>query len=121
MWLEIEDELVIGVHSDKCISENKWVEYDDQATPGDKWIDGKLIKNSETVPDSITGELSDEQIRRIMAKDKILMFYPLWKQLNILRECNIFAISKMGSFIDACRNWSNDLDQPESVLDEIEP
>ena len=41
------------------------------------------------------------------AQDYIYKYYPSWKQSNILREGNDVEISKMSTFINAVRDWSN--------------
>ena len=41
------------------------------------------------------------------AQNHIYKYYPTWKQSNILRENNSEEVTKMGSFIDAVRAWSN--------------
>ena len=44
---------------------------------------------------------------RNAAQDHILQYYPLWRQLNILRNGVASEIATMGAFIDAVRAWSN--------------
>jgi hypothetical protein len=46
MWLEIDDDLIIGVHSDKCDNDCLWVEFDGEANPGDRWHKNK-VENKE--------------------------------------------------------------------------
>ena len=53
----------------------------------------------------------------IAAGLKIKSIYPIWKQLNILRSGTQEEIDRMGSFIDACRDWSND---PEASVEDLE-
>jgi hypothetical protein len=41
------------------------------------------------------------------AQEHIFKYYPSWKQSNILRENDTEKVTKMGVFIDAVRDWSN--------------
>jgi hypothetical protein len=41
------------------------------------------------------------------AQEHIFKYYPSWKQSNILRENDPQEVTKMGIFIDAVRDWSN--------------
>lgn len=41
------------------------------------------------------------------AQEHIFKYYPSWKQSNILRENDSEEVTKMGIFIDAVRDWSN--------------
>ncbi|MCX8017406.1 MAG: hypothetical protein N2690_05850 [Rhodocyclaceae bacterium] len=64
---------------------------------------------------------SPEAIARAACSDRILMFYPIHKQLNILASGDSQEIERMRRFIDACRAWSNsDNPQPEALA-AIEP
>jgi hypothetical protein len=51
-----------------------------------------------------------EYIERInqIASDKILLNYPLYKQLNILRENDDVVKSLMASFIDTIRSFADE-------------
>ena len=62
-----------------------------------------------------------EAWRQQQARSRILQFYPLWKQLNILREGDGVTIATMGKFIDACRAWSNDPQADPDQLNQIVP
>lgn len=109
MWLEIDGETIIGIHSDQCDNGSLWVEYEgDDANLEDKWKDGKLVPN--------TAKKDVKKTKRREARAHITTFYPEWKQLNILREGDDEAIQTMGRFIDACRDWSND---PDATLDQL--
>ncbi len=113
MWLEIDGDTIIGTHSDKCESSAMWVEYDGEATPGDRWMKNKVIPQKE--------DLAEDEKKRIAARARIVEFYPEWKQLNILREGDATSITKMGIFIDACRAWSNDATSEFTSLEKIIP
>lgn len=113
MWLEIADNIVIGVHSDRCDNQNTWVEYEGEAKPGDKWRNDKVIPFAE--------KRNIEKESRIAARNRITEFYPEWRQLNILREGNDRKIASMGKFIDACRKWSNEESASINDLEKIKP
>jgi hypothetical protein len=57
------------------------------------------------------------------AQEHIFKYYPTWKQSNILRENDSVEVLKMGTFIDAVRNWSNQegADPWDGSLDTIIP
>ncbi len=112
-WLEIDSGTIIGVHSERCESQLEWVEYEGEASPGDGWVDGKVVPAEE--------DITPEDLRRRLARARILEYYPEWKQLNILREGDATVIATMGKFIDACRAWSNDLQADPGLLDQIVP
>lgn len=113
MWLEIEDTIIVGVHSDRCDSNKTWIEHLGDAKPGDQWINGKLIPFIE--------KRNIELENRIAARNRITKYYPEWKQLNILREGNSRKIEAMGKFIDACRKWSNGKSAHTAQLEKINP
>ena len=113
MWLEIDDDLIVGVHSDRCDNDYFWIEYEGDANPGDRWQKNKVI------PQKV--DVDEEAQKRFAARAKIMEFYPEWKQLNILREGNERQISKMGRFIDACRKWSNSKSATTTQLEKINP
>lgn len=112
-WLEIDGGTIVGVHSERCVSELEWVEFDGEANPGDGWVDGKLIPAQE--------DIAPEDLRRRQARAHILEYYPEWRQLNVLRAGDSEAIATMGKFIDACRNWSNDPAADPADLAAIQP
>lgn len=51
-------------------------------------------------------EWNQEEINEF-AQEHIFKYYPSWKQSNILREGDQTEITKMGTFIDSVRSWSN--------------
>jgi len=57
------------------------------------------------------------------AQEHIFKYYPSWKQSNILREGDQTEITKMGTFIDSVRSWSNgeNPDPWDGTLDLIQP
>lgn len=111
MWLEIREHIIIGLHSDRCENKHTWVEYDGDATIGDRWQDNAVLKQKKDV-DGL-------DVRRHMAHIAIVTRYPLWKQLNILRKNDSVEVSEMGQTIDAIRDWSNDMSQPKTLLKKI--
>jgi hypothetical protein len=113
-WLEIDGETIIGIHSHKCQSELTWVNY---KGGGDVKL-GDLWKNNKIVSPKI--EIDEEQIR-LSASKHIARAYPVWKQLNVLREGDPKKIEKMSRFIDATRRWSNDPKAKIKGLDKIKP
>ncbi len=62
-----------------------------------------------------------EAWRRRQASIKINQHYPLSKQLNILRGSDKAAKKAMVIFIDACRDWSNDMSTKLNAIDSITP
>jgi hypothetical protein len=66
-------------------------------------------------------ELDDDD-RRALAQRQIFKYYPDWRQLDILRRGTDAEKAKMDTFIDACRDWSNDDSNNDPFgLDKIEP
>jgi len=59
--------------------------------------------------------------RNTQAREKILQFYPVWRQMNVLRSGDSVEVEKMGLFIDVVRAWANDRDRPVSDLEKIIP
>lgn len=108
MWLEIQNNIVIGVHSEKLSSSAQWVEYDGDVMPGDTWSGSS---HTQQPP-----EFTDEELIDLAAREQIFESYPLWKQLNIIREGNTEELTKMGSYIDSVRDWSN---TPGASLDDL--
>ena len=113
-WLEIDGETIVGVHSHRCQSELIWIKYegDDEVMPGYQWKKNKIVQPKV--------EIDEEQLRAA-ARKHISDTYPLWKQLNILREGDQKRIEKMGRFIDATRIWSNDPKAKITELKKIKP
>ena len=111
MWLEIDGEEIIGVHSDRCDNPRLWVEYDGEARPGDRWQQGQVMaRDRDTSRD-----------RRILARARIAEMYPLWEQLNVLRSGDRGQIDRMGRFIDRVRAWSNNPGSRPEELRSIHP
>lgn len=113
MWLEIEGDLIVGVHSQRCTSPFKWIEHAGSAQPGDAWDGEHVVPRRDA--------LDVANVRRAAAQAHIVAVYPLWKQLNIVREGNASAVAAMGRYIDACRAWSNDDDAGSAALNDILP
>ncbi len=127
MWLEVnKDNVIIGVHSDRCDSDDTWVESDDpNIRPGDEWKKGKVVRVREKTSredKSVIKETKEikETKRRRLAHLTITRHYPEWQQLNILREGDQVKITSMGDFIDAVRAWSNTSRAPDKKLQVIE-
>lgn len=112
-WLEIENDRVIGVHTEKCQSPHHWVEYQGNAMPGDHFQDGKVIPRQQ--------KKDPVENKRRLCRLHILSFYPMEQQLNILRGGDTTTIATMGTFIDACRDWSNDPKSPVEGIHDITP
>lgn len=55
------------------------------------------------------------------AGDYIERHYPTYKQLNIMRLGAAEEVAKMGTFIDACRDWSNGDNPDPAALAAITP
>ncbi len=121
MWLEVDkDNIIIGVHSDRCDSDDTWVESDDpNVMPGDAWKKGKVIRvrEKQTREEKAAAKQSE---RRRQAYVAITHHYPEWQQLNILRGGDAEQIKNMGHFIDAVRAWSNAPSVPEKNLQSIQ-
>ncbi|WP_199154419.1 hypothetical protein [Chromobacterium sp. ASV23] len=58
---------------------------------------------------------------RASCESHIERYYPIWQQLNILRAGTDADKSKMGTFIDACRAWSNGPNPDQNLLQTIKP
>jgi hypothetical protein len=58
---------------------------------------------------------------RHLCADHIAKFYPMWKQINVIRSGDTAAIQKMSAFIDACRDWSNHSEPKFEDLIQIAP
>lgn len=75
----------------------------------------KQVWDLNQTPPVLLHTKSDSQVYIVWEKSEINEFaqnhihkyYPAWKQSNILREGSTAEISKMGAFIDAVREWSN--------------
>lgn len=113
VWLEINDDLIMGVHTDKCESNLLWIEYEGEANPGDYWKANKVISSKKSVDAAIE--------KQIAARAHITRLYPEWKQLNIIRGGDEKEIARMGRYIDATRNWSNRRNSSLSQLEKITP
>ena len=113
-WLEIDGEAIVGVHSHRCQSGLTWVKYegDEEVRPGYQWKKNRIVQPKV--------EISEEQLR-LAARKHITDVYPVWRQLNILREGDQKEIEKMGRFIDATRTWSNNLKAKIDDLQKIKP
>lgn len=113
-WLEIDGETIVGVHSHRCQSELIWVKYegDDEVSAGWLWKDNKVVQPEMVVT---------KEHLKLAAGRKITETYPIWKQLNILRDGDSKKIEKMAHFIDSVREWSDSADASMSDLDAIQP
>lgn len=86
--------------------------FDENGQPMNREDHGHIFKFVEVT----------DQDRRDVARRQILKFYPEWKQLNIMRSGSQEEKDKMFTFIDACRNWSNDPTNNDPFgLDSLEP
>lgn len=105
MWLEIkkDSKVIVGIHSHFSSNENDWYEFSESmgAYPdiGDMLVDGKIVK--EIIP------FDSDAYKKRIAMLKIYEKYPIWKQLNILREGNLEDIKVMSDYIDTIRAESN--------------
>ena len=59
--------------------------------------------------------------RQQQAAQRITQFYPLYKQLNILRSAHSSEQKRMALFIDKCRKWSNDFSIKADIIDRLTP
>lgn len=107
MWIEVDKNtgFVIGQHSGQCQSPNLWIEWTDSMgimpNPGDYYKDGKVIRAEDMVPEKVK--------RQREAARQINTVYPVWKQMNIMREGDPVKIAEMSKFIDDVRAWSNEV------------
>ena len=78
----------------------------------------KNTQNQQKKSPENTALSEQEQLAYRRAKASVLIpqYYPIWHQLNILRLNHLSEKIKMTQFIDAVREWSNDLTQTEAVL-----
>lgn len=86
-----------AVNYNEVVDQTIKTAFDEDGTPRNREEDGHIF----------VYEL-DDQDRRDLAHKQIVKYYPEWKQMNILRSNVQTDIEKMGVFIDACREWSND-------------
>lgn len=113
-WLEIDREDIVGIHSLKGKSNLRWVQLPDGAEepdPGDKFINGSVVRQAIVTDEG--------QEKRMVARAKITGQYPIWKQMNIVRNGTATEQKKMGAFIDAVRVWSNDTTSTLKQLEKI--
>lgn len=66
-------------------------------------------------------KLSAAERARYACADHIARYYPIHKQLNILRSGTQAEKDKMDVFINACRDWSNGENPDPAALAAIEP
>lgn len=116
-WLEIKNDLIIGVHSCRCTSPNTWVEYQGEVSPGYRWVNGKAFPPA---PVDLTPEELLAQ-RNSQMQSYINSFYPVKIQLDILRHGHQPAIDTMNTFIDACEAWAVDTNQDLDQLKALSP
>jgi hypothetical protein len=100
--VELPEQLLAEVFGDISIDEAVW----DHAE--------QCIKRDPYLADCVEGS---EAWCRQQAEKHIVQYYPLWQQLNILRSNDETTIQQMGTFIDACRDWSN---QPSPALADLQ-
>ena len=62
-----------------------------------------------------------EAWRQRKASERIHQFYPLSTQINLLRSGDKSSIKTMSTFIDQCRQWSNDESLAVDRIDQITP
>jgi hypothetical protein len=104
--VELPEQSLVEVFDDISIDEAIW----DAAE--------QCIKRDPYLADCVEGS---EDWCRQQAESHILQHYPLWQQLNILRSGDQIAIQTMGTFIDACRDWSNQVNPDLADLQVLQP
>ena len=104
--VELPEQALVEVFGDISIDEAVW-DFAEQC-----------IKRDPYLADCIE---SSEDWCRQQAENHILQYYPLWHQLNILRSGNEKTIQQMGVFIDACRDWSNQVNPQLADLQVLQP
>ena len=75
----------------------------------------------QVIQDPFFAEAPQRVAKQRAANAHIEAVYPLWQQLNILREGDPKNIARMGKFIDATRRWSNRTQSTLRQLDKIVP
>ncbi|MCD4483451.1 hypothetical protein LQR31_03060 [Chromobacterium vaccinii] len=58
---------------------------------------------------------------KTVCEEYILQAYPVWRQMNVLREGSQGEKSAMSDFINACRAWSNGPKPDPLQLSRIKP
>ncbi|MFB9160359.1 hypothetical protein [Chromobacterium violaceum] len=58
---------------------------------------------------------------KTICEEYIVQTYPLWRQVNIMREGSPAERDAMSAFINACRKWSNDPKPDPFALTRIQP
>lgn len=91
------DANAIGIHNVESLSKFKNV-YDFTKEPPEL----VYVKTDE----ELYVEWEEHEIKQF-AQSHIEKYYPLWKQSNIMRTNDEAELTKMGTFIDSVRAWSN--------------
>lgn len=82
--------------------------------PSDRYV----IIRGQAVEAHFTSPVADWQVRD-EASRRISSHYPMWRQLNILRNGTSDEVRTMGEYIDAVRDASNALDPaPQDYTDD---
>jgi hypothetical protein len=97
----------------------------------DNTIKTAFVKNEETGEYTESSRIADGHIfvyelddddRRSLAQRQIFKYYPDWRQLDVMRRGTEAEKATMDTFIDACRDWSNDSSNNDPFgLDSVEP
>ncbi|BBH15226.1 hypothetical protein JD974_01095 [Chromobacterium haemolyticum] len=69
-------------------------------------------------------ELSDaarSECARVQCAAHIEKYYPIFKQLNLLRDGDDEEKKQMSAFINACQAWSNQASGTRAELEKIKP
>lgn len=89
------------------------------ATPGHFDSEKFIIRNGHAIASTeFAQQLPPIRTINQEAARRIESIYPIWKQVNILREGDPAAISEMTAYIDAIRETSNRLKPDDSYLDD---
>ena len=79
-----------------------------------------VLAQSEIELTRVQYEARPNEARRLCA-EHIAIYYPEWKQLNLLRAGTKIEKDKMDVFINACRDWSNGEKPDPMALASIQP
>ncbi|MEO2217422.1 hypothetical protein ABGV49_10180 [Chromobacterium vaccinii] len=86
----------------------------------DRQLIDMLIKQLGVAAGEFTCVCSVGEAKTI-CEEYIVQAYPLWRQLNLMREGTSSERDGMSVFINACRKWSNDPNPDPFKLARIRP
>ncbi|MCD4502054.1 hypothetical protein [Chromobacterium vaccinii] len=80
----------------------------------DRQLIDMLVEQLGAAAGEFTCACSADEAKTI-CEEYIVQSYPLWRQLNVMREGSSSERDAMSAFINACRKWSNG-SQPDPFM-----